>query len=347
MKFFSLALLVLLSLSACRADRPSLKGNEQLSRDTSVAADTLFVGYTAYANEEFGFSLMYPETGSVTSEGANRIKFMLLGPDNEPATEITDGFIFTVYRNPSAIADNAQAYAEALVADIKQDPTGREKLSEPERREVAGMEAWRYRMRTVLGTVATVYAFVPEQGRAYKVTYSISGTGYENIVNTMLASLSFFSDEPERNDAPVYTSVDIALLDYPGSSGLYERESNGEKVACDRVVFIEREIEPTTSPLTVAMNLLFSLDQTEVEGWQNFIARTNETLSFERARVLLTTGVASIYLSGRLSGLAGVCDNPRARTQIIQTALQFPDIEEVHLYLNGERTDLQPDGRGN
>lgn len=90
--------------------------------------------------------------------------------------------------------------------------------------------------------------------------------------------------------------------------------------------------------------MLFALDDTDVEGWQNFIARTNRTLTFRRARV--EEGTAHIYLEGELSGLGGVCDNPRAAIQIEETALQFDTVEEVQLYLNGEPTDLRPDMRG-
>ncbi len=164
--------------------------------------------------------------------------------------------------------------------------------------------------------------------------------------NSDTSEIAPASDTLIVNEAPGRTTVKIALLDYDGVGGAYERESNGERMGCDRVVFVEREVEPTTAPLTAAMNLLFSFNETEVAGWQHFIAQTNETLSFERARVPSATGTASIYLSGRLSGLAGVCDNPRARIQITQTALQYPNVRNVQIYLNGEPTDLQPSGNG-
>ena len=78
-----------------------------------------------------------------------------------------------------------------------------------------------------------------------------------------------------------------------------------------------------------------------VDGYTNFIARTNDTLSFERAEVD-EDGTAHIYLTGELSGLAGVCDDPRAAIQIEETALQFATVAEVQLYLNDEPTDLIP-----
>ena len=109
---------------------------------------------------------------------------------------------------------------------------------------------------------------------------------------------------------------------------------------------IEIAITPTTAPLTAAMNELFSLNQDRITDgdWFHFIARTNDTLTFDRA--VVDEGTAYIYLEGELSGLAGVCDNPRARIQIEETALQFSTVDTVVLYLNGEETTLTPDGRG-
>lgn len=150
--------------------------------------------------------------------------------------------------------------------------------------------------------------------------------------------------DTSSSDEPTGFTVDVALLDYPASGGRYAKESDGEQRGCDRVVLVDRSVSRTDAPLTAALNELFSLEQRNVKGWQNFIAETNETLSFERATIEDST--AHVYLAGELSGLAGVCDNPRAKIQIEETALNFPTVDSVALYLNGEPTDLQPDGRG-
>lgn len=138
------------------------------------------------------------------------------------------------------------------------------------------------------------------------------------------------------NGPPVFDTVSIAVLQ---TAGVTEPERG-----CDRVVMIERTIAPTTAPLTAALNELFSIATTSVSGYYNFIANTNGTLSFDRARV--EDGTAHIYLTGELSGLAGVCDDPRAAIQIEETALQFTTVTDVILYLNEEETDLIPDESG-
>lgn len=133
------------------------------------------------------------------------------------------------------------------------------------------------------------------------------------------------------------SSVAVALLDTAG-------ETTGKERGCDRVVMVRYEIPATTMPLTAALERLFSLPEPNVDMWYNFIAKTSSTLHFDHATV--ENGTAKIYLTGDLSGLAGVCDDPRASAQIEETALQFPTVERVELYLNGTQTSLVPDARG-
>lgn len=129
------------------------------------------------------------------------------------------------------------------------------------------------------------------------------------------------------------TIIKLALLDTAAIS-------NGKARGCDRVVMINREIAATSSVLNAAMRELFAEEREEVSGAFNFITRTNDTLMFERATI--EAGTAHIYLTGSLSGLAGVCDDPRAQIQIEETALQFPSVARVEIYLNGTKTNLTP-----
>lgn len=134
------------------------------------------------------------------------------------------------------------------------------------------------------------------------------------------------------------SQVRIALLDTTGTG-------TGKSRGCDTVTMVTKTIPETTAPLTAALKALF----TEPEGTQpstqyNFIARTKDTLHFDHATV--ENGVATIYLTGKLSGLAGVCDDPRAQIQLEETALQFATVKSVQLYLNGVKTTLTPSEKG-
>lgn len=146
------------------------------------------------------------------------------------------------------------------------------------------------------------------------------------------------TDNSISTTSPAQSStVSIALLDTAGTSG-------GTKRGCDRVVMTSRTITPTTAPLTAAMKELFSISEENVGGWFNYIARTKNTLKFERA--IVENGTAKIYLTGNLSGLAGVCDDPRAAIQIEETARQFPTVKDVKIFLNGAETTLVPSEKG-
>lgn len=138
---------------------------------------------------------------------------------------------------------------------------------------------------------------------------------------------------PTAPPAAGTSRIELAMLDTAGTT-------NGAQRGCDRVVMVPITIATTTAPLTAAMRELFALSTTSFGGYYNFIDRTRGTLSFDRATV--ESGTANIYLRGSLSGLAGVCDDPRTRIQIEETALQFPTVERVQLFLNGATSDLTP-----
>ncbi|MBP9757480.1 MAG: GerMN domain-containing protein [Candidatus Pacebacteria bacterium] len=138
---------------------------------------------------------------------------------------------------------------------------------------------------------------------------------------------------PTENAASTSTVL-LAMLDTA-------QITNGPSRGCDQVVMVNQQIPTTTAPLTAALNALFAISTTTVDGWFNYMPRTSGTLSFASATVV--NGTANIYLTGTLSGMAGVCDDPRAEIQIEETALQFPTVQQVQLYLNNQPvTTLAP-----
>lgn len=127
-------------------------------------------------------------------------------------------------------------------------------------------------------------------------------------------------------ETPAATStVLLAMLDT-------DQTSNGPIRGCDKVAMVNQQIPSTVAPLTAAMNALFAISTTTVSGWYNYIPRTSDTLQFDHATVV--NGTANIYLTGSLSGMAGICDDPRTEIQIEETAKQFPTVSTVQLFLN-------------
>lgn len=294
--------------------------------DTSYQAPQ---GWQISSDERTNLRFAHPADATVGYE-VGRVKVQVLGDGNVEGSEVTDGLTwYAEVFTPSGDASLESAAQEVYAATS--GPT----LTAPTRVVVNDQVAYRFSMESQLGGAVTHLLLEDEREAVFvHVTYTATGVdeaAYVDIAEEMAVSISYVGSTAE------FSEVEIALLDI-------DRSTTGPERGCDRVVMVERSITPTEAPLTAALELLFSLESEDVEGHHNFIASTNDTLSFERAAV--EDGVAHIYLRGELSGLAGVCDNPRAAIQIEETALQFDTVSSVQLYLNDEATDLIPDGRG-
>jgi hypothetical protein len=127
-------------------------------------------------------------------------------------------------------------------------------------------------------------------------------------------------------------TVKIALLN-PDQT-LKNQITPGDISGCDHVRLEDVVIERTPAPLTAALNALLAKEG----GWSwddklyNYIGLGNLQLE----SVDIVDGVARIYLTGTLPPLGGVCDEPRMLIQITQTAKQFPTVQGVELYVNGQ-----------
>jgi len=66
-------------------------------------------------------------------------------------------------------------------------------------------------------------------------------------------------------------------------------------------------------------------------GLQNFLADSSLTLD----SLTVKDGQATVALKGTLA-LAGECDNPRVESQLQETAMQFPDISQAAISINGK-----------
>lgn len=151
------------------------------------------IGYTNYSNSNLGFSIMRPTDSEVSQEGENRIKFILLGPENRFGTEITDGFTLTILSDEGATASNLRSYAEVRVQEIRN--SGSEILNELEARTVNSKAAYRYSFENMLGSETWEYIFLPQNGQGYIASYTVidpNNRGYQGIIFNMIESLQFF-----------------------------------------------------------------------------------------------------------------------------------------------------------
>jgi len=112
---------------------------------------------------------------------------------------------------------------------------------------------------------------------------------------------------------------------------------SGPEIGCgDSVVPVEIEIEPTVAPLTAALERLLSLDSREygASGLYNTLYQSD--LSLEGVNIV--EGQAIIRLAGTLT-LGGVCDAPRVKAQLRETALQYVTVDRVSIFVNGTPLD--------
>lgn len=303
-------------------------GQDQDEQVVEVPAD-----WEMYVDEQLNFSIAHPPEATVSEETEGRVQFTFLGPDNVMGSEITDGFTLTVASENYSQAASFQAYVEQQYDETLQNIG--EGVEEPFATTFHDRAAYRYVVDTGFGPTTHLYV-AHNVGTTLHLSWNVddpNSEGYLDTVDTMLRSLNL---QASSSGVALFDRVNIALLNT-------EPEGEPER-GCDDVVLVERQVTQTTQPLNAALTELFRIDQENVNGLYHFIARTNDTLTFERATV--ENGTANIYLTGELSGLQGVCDNPRAKIQIEETALQYSTVNNVQIFLNDEETELQPSEQG-
>lgn len=134
------------------------------------------------------------------------------------------------------------------------------------------------------------------------------------------------STDSDSENLVTRTNIYLIAVDDNGQSG--------KQIGCnDSVVPVEIEIEPTAAPLTAALTRLLDLDSQYYgqSGLYNVFYQSD----LEVESIDIIDGEAVIRLSGNLL-LGGVCDEPRVKAQIEETALQFSTVSEVSIYINGD-----------
>jgi hypothetical protein len=109
----------------------------------------------------------------------------------------------------------------------------------------------------------------------------------------------------------------------------------GKKIGCeDSLVPVTRLIRKTAAPLKAALEELLATPAETGENpkLQNFWKGRN----LKVRSVSIRRSTATIQLSGEVH-VAGVCDQPRIESQIEETALQFPTVKRVKVFI-GKRT---------
>jgi hypothetical protein len=158
--------------------------------------------------------------------------------------------------------------------------------------------------------------------------FSFGGTGWKigNIeYDDGTSLLEIFKRDREAQNSQAIKLYLVAL----GDDG-----KNGKKIGCeDSLIAVTRTIKKTAAPLTSAIRELLVIP--DVDGspkLKNFWKGRNLKLR----SVSIVNHAAAIRFSGEML-IGGVCDEPRIESQIEETALQFPTVKKVKVFI-GKRT---------
>jgi hypothetical protein len=146
------------------------------------------------------------------------------------------------------------------------------------------------------------------------------------LMTLLLAFGSIGFAQSETTEVKIYL---VAL----GDAG-----KNGKKIGCDdSLVAITRKIPATPAPLKAALLELFAdrePDKKEID-----LNLGNYWRGMQLKSVAIDKGTAIIHLTGEAPSVAGVCDAPRIKEQLIETAKQFPTVKKVKVFINGKPMD--------
>lgn len=159
---------------------------------------------------------------------------------------------------------------------------------------------------------------------------------YTNILGTGIFSQpsSQIKTSPTINSSSplaAKTTVKIFLIAIDDSG------KSGKKIGCgDSAVAVNREVKPTQAVLKAAIEELLTVKEQRdrQSGLYNALYLSNLKL----ASANVDNGKATIKLTGEvLTG--GECDIPRIQAQFEETALQFPTVKEVEIFVNDKNLD--------
>jgi spore germination protein GerM len=119
---------------------------------------------------------------------------------------------------------------------------------------------------------------------------------------------------------------------------------SGKKIGCgDSVVAVTRELQPTRTPLRAALEELLRIPRNYGSDPELYNALHQSELRL--VSVSVSRGIARLSFAGRLV-MGGVCDGPRVQAQIEETALQFPTVKKVKVFINGAHLSAYLSARG-
>ena len=289
--------------------------------------------------------LRHPPSATVDTTlrpGPPRVRVTYAGPNNDPPT-LTDGFSVAVTLRDRPANTPLDTLVRRSIRSTRR--VGGPVLAPVGDTSLLDRPARRWTQESAIGGPVDHHLVALDRGTLAQIAASVVGTDtarYDWTIDVMRQTLRIVdaaSAPPTPNVASSADSLCVTLA-------LLRRPTGAPERGCDDVAWVTRRVawagpvdaRSEAARLETALRALFALDADSLSGSRHFLARTTETLSLDSTAV--AEGVAHVYLRGTLTGLRGVCDHPRARIQIEETARALPFVDRVVLYRNGRRTDL-------
>lgn len=126
---------------------------------------------------------------------------------------------------------------------------------------------------------------------------------------------------------------------------LNDNGKSGKRIGCgDSVVSVAKPVQPTTEPLIAALEELL-LVKTQFFGQSGLYNALYQSDLRLQSVSISKGGVATVQLLGT-QAISGVCDDPRIIAQLRETALQFPSVREVQIFINTYPIEQLLSGKG-
>lgn len=150
-----------------------------------------------------------------------------------------------------------------------------------------------------------------------------------------LAPLPTFTPIPHATSKPTQAGAKEVIIHL---IAIGDNGASGRKIGCgDSLIAIKVQIQPTLEVLRAALNELLALrGQKDYAGSGLYNALYQSNLSIESLNIVNREAI--IRLKGSLV-LGGVCDNPRVKAQLEESALQFSTVDKASVFINGVPLD--------
>jgi hypothetical protein len=198
------------------------QGSENTSEPTATTTASTSTdpdSWSQYRDGDLSFS--HPSAADISKE-AGRTKIQILGDDNEPNTEVTDGI--TAYISTTTLAENGlQETAETLSTERQE--TSQEVLAEVASSTFAGLSGYSFELRNQLGFATTYYVLPATDELAYTISYTASGADSNTYVNTFEDIVASLKYDEENGD--VSNDTETSTTTPPGDSTNRDDDKGG------------------------------------------------------------------------------------------------------------------------